>query len=86
MKNKKKVRLLSIGTGEKTFTPIEKGTDLTKLAALRKLGEFMLNMDTYSADFYLFNEFNDNKEGDKYLRMQATSNVGMDKIDKKNID
>jgi hypothetical protein len=46
----------------------------------------MMNMDTYSADYYLFNEFNDNGESDKYLRMQKTSNVGMDKIDKKNIE
>ena len=86
MKGKKKIRLLSLGTGEKTFKPIEKGTDFTKLAMLKKLGEFMMNMDTYSADYYLFNEFNDKGESDKYLRLQKTSNVGMDKIDKKNID
>ena len=53
IKGKKKIRLLSLGTGEKKFSEIEKGTEFTKMKMLSKLGEFMMNMDTYSADLYL---------------------------------
>ena len=55
-------------------------------AFMRKLSEFMMNMDAYTSDFYLLNEFTENGKPQNYLRMQTTSNVGMDKIDQKNID
>lgn len=86
LKQKKNIRVLSLGTGEKSFTPYESAADLTILAYVRKLGEFMMNMDAYASDYYLLNEFAENGQEANYLRMQTTSNVGMDKIDKANID
>ncbi len=55
---------------------------MTKVTWLKKMGEFMMNMDTYTADNYLKWSMPE----DRYLRLQTTSNIGMDKIDKKSID
>mmetsp|Transcript_1320 Transcript_1320/g.1698 ORF Transcript_1320/g.1698 Transcript_1320/m.1698 type:complete len:135 (-) Transcript_1320:19-423(-) len=77
-----KIRVLSIGTGEKTFDPVESVDSVTKLDFMSKMGEFMMNMDTYSADNYL--QWN-MPEG-SYLRMQTTSDIGMDKIDPASIE
>jgi len=85
LNKKKDIRLLSLGTGEKTFTPYESADDLTLFSYIKKMGEFMMNMDAYASDFYLLNEFTENGTPEKYLRMQTTSNVGMDKIDDANI-
>jgi len=60
LKQKKNIRVLSLGTGEKSFTPYESAADLTILAYVRKLGEFMMNMDAYASDYYLLNEFAEN--------------------------
>jgi len=49
---------------------------------IEKMGEFMMNMDTYSAHYYL----KWNMPTDRYLRMQTTSNIGMDKVDQASID
>jgi len=49
------IRVMSIGTGEKPFTPITSVKELDKKAYLTKLDEFMMNMDVYTADFYLRN-------------------------------
>lgn len=50
---KKKVRILSLGTGENPFTPVTDKYSYDKKAFLKYKAEFMMNMDTYSADFYL---------------------------------
>jgi len=77
--------VLSLGTGEKEFTGYKDASELNLFAFMKKLGEFMMNMDAYASDFYLLNEFTENGKPENYLRMQRTSNVGMDKIDDKNI-
>ena len=49
---KKHIRVVSLGTGEKAFETIDaKTVNFKKL--LPKMGEFMMNMDTYTADNYL---------------------------------
>ena len=53
----KKIRLLSLGTGELPFTPFETAKELTKYYYINKMGEFMMNMDTYNAHRYMEMEF-----------------------------
>ena len=49
---KEKIRILSLGTGEKQFTPVDV-SDFNVMTAMSKKDEFMMNMDTYTADWYL---------------------------------
>ena len=46
----------------------------------------MMNMDSYTAHYYLKYEFEADKKHDDYIRCQVSSNIGMDKVDKKSID
>lgn len=46
----------------------------------------MMNMDSYAAHYYLKYEFEADKKPDDYIRCQVSSNIGMDKVDKKSID
>jgi len=55
LKKKKKIRILSVGTGEKPFKKVESSFD--KTIFLSKLGEFMMNVDTYTAHWYLKDQF-----------------------------
>mmetsp|Transcript_4126 Transcript_4126/g.6982 ORF Transcript_4126/g.6982 Transcript_4126/m.6982 type:complete len:291 (-) Transcript_4126:43-915(-) len=84
LRNHKKIRLLSIGTGEKSFSPLESAGAATKLSYIQKMGEFMMNIDTYTAHSFMANNIED--PANRYLRLQTVSNIGMDKIDKKSID
>ena len=53
LRHKKNIRLLSIGTGEKSFSKIDSPSSVTKLTYLSKMNEFMMNIDTYTAHYYL---------------------------------
>ena len=86
LREKQNIRLLSIGTGEKPFSKFESADDFTKGTYIKNMGEFMMNMDTYTADWYLQNQFKLLGQEDDYLRMQTNSAIGMDKVDKENID
>jgi len=78
---------LSLGTGEKPFKKFKSAAAFSKITYMKKLSEFMMNMDTYTSHFKLLNVFNHvlNKPDD-YLRLQKSSTVGMDKVDKASID
>lgn len=54
---------------------------MNKVAYMSMMGEFMMNVDTYTAHHRLKNQMPE----DDYLRMQIVSNIGMDKIDPKSI-
>lgn len=48
----RKIRVMSVGTGEKPFSKVDAKTfDIAD--TLLKMGEFMMNMDTYTADNWL---------------------------------
>lgn len=81
LKDKKKLRVLSIGTGEKEFKQIESADDFSMIDALLKVSEFMMNMDTYTAHNYLQWQFQALDRPNDYLRLQTISNLGMDKVD-----
>jgi len=55
LKNKPNIRLLSIGTGLKDFKNKTKSMD--KSVYLTARDEFMINIDSFSADYYLKNQF-----------------------------
>ena len=76
----KKIRLISLGTGEKPFAAKDPNS-MTKVAYMSMMGEFMMNIDTYTADNILKHRMPE----DKYLRMQIVSDIGMDKVDPKSI-
>lgn len=78
---RKNIRVLSIGTGEKPFATINAKT-VSFLDFMTKTDEFMMNMDTYTADHWL----NDYMEPENYIRLQTSSGVGMDKIDDESIN
>lgn len=50
---KKKVRVLSLGTGEKVFNGFEDAATLTRLDYMTRTDEFMMNIDTYTAHHWL---------------------------------
>lgn len=77
LKNKKKVRVLSIGTGEKPFTPIKDSDSFDLLSVFSKKDEFLMNMDVYTAHHWMKNFM----WPGTYLRLQTISKMGMDKID-----
>jgi len=81
-----KTRILTLGTGEKPFNPVENKHDYDKKAFGTYKDEFMMNMDTYSADYYLRQNFHaENRVGD-YLRIQKEVRIPMDDISQSNID
>lgn len=86
LRGENKIRILSLGTGEKTFFPIKEVDDYDKFTQLTKTGEVMMNMDSYTAHYYLKNEYFADNMSEDYLRLQTSSNIGMDKVDKKSID
>jgi len=81
LRDKKRMRVLSIGTGEKSFTPWESAEEFTKVDYLVSASEFMMNMDSYTAHNYLKWNFRDAGHSSDYLRLQTISNLGMDKVD-----
>ena len=83
MHNEKKVRVMSVGTGEKPFKTVDAKT-MNIFDYVSKMGEFMMNMDTYTADNWLKQYMNHDHSAVKnkdYLRLQTVSTIGMDKID-----
>jgi len=70
LRDKPKIRLLSLGTGEKEFAGYDSADDLNTVEYVKKMGEFMMNMDTYTAHWSLQSLYTDilNRPKD-YLRM-----------------
>jgi len=71
----KKTRIVSLGTGQITFTPVvaDKFTTATRLAMTPN---FMMDFDAYSADYwsrYTIGDYENN-----YVRAQIVSNLSMD--------
>ena len=56
---------------------------MNTLKLLTLANEFMMNIETYTADWYLKYSVEDPENN--YIRAQTISEVGMDKIDKKSI-
>jgi hypothetical protein len=74
--NAKDVRVLSLGTGEKPYTPIKDATKVTFFDYLKKLDEFITAIDIYTADYWL-HTFMKN-DGQNYHRAQVESMVELD--------
>jgi len=51
LRKEKKIRVMSLGTGAKTFTPLTRYID--HKIYLTRSSEFMMNIDSYSADSFL---------------------------------
>ena len=81
--NHKKIRLVSLGTGEKPFTKKDP-EDLNRLTYMTMMGEFMMNADTYTADNWLNHTMPD--VANTYVRLQTPTPLAMDKIDKASMD
>jgi hypothetical protein len=48
----RKIRVLSLGTGQLPFTKVNPNSfDIAKAMSMK--GEFMMNMDAYTADYWL---------------------------------
>jgi len=73
----RKIRMLSLGTGELPFTKIDPETFDIK-TALSMNGEFMMNIDGFSADYYLKTNIPDAKIN--YYRAQMDSALSMDDV------
>jgi patatin-like phospholipase/acyl hydrolase len=52
LNNKSKIRILSLGTGEKKFNRFA-AQSLSRIDYMTKTDEFMMNMDTYTAHYWL---------------------------------
>lgn len=72
----KNIRILSMGTGEKPFTKKDPNS-LNKKSFMAMKDEFMMNMDTYTAD----NLLNHTLSAQNYLRLQIPTTLPMDKKD-----
>jgi hypothetical protein len=55
LNKKEKIRILSIGTGEKPFIPFTSAKQMGKMSWIKRVDEFMMNMDVHSAEYYLKN-------------------------------
>jgi len=70
LKQKKNIRVLSLGTGEKPFKKFSKPLSINKATWLTKLSEFMMNMETYSSHYKMLNLFRQTLDRPKdYLRL-----------------
>jgi len=78
----RKIRMLSLGTGEEPFTKVDPKT-FDVASALAMNGEFIFNMDTYAADSYLRTNIPGGEKN--YVRAQVTSSLSMDAIAPKDI-
>ena len=85
LKNKPKVRVLSLGTGSKPFSKVSDKLD--KSVILTRKDEFMINIDSFSADYYLQNQMKyiDGEEGN-YVRVQIESTYGLDSAKEKELN
>jgi patatin-like phospholipase/acyl hydrolase len=62
----KNIRVLSLGTGEKKFNSFQ-AQSLTRIDYMTKTDEFMMNMDTYTAHYWLQMHMPESKTN--YLRL-----------------
>lgn len=79
----KPIRILSLGTGEKSFTKIDP-KEVHLFTFLKRSAEFMMNMDAYGAHFILKQLFKSDPLN--YIRCQIVSPLSMDDNSKENID
>lgn len=86
------MRILSLGTGEKEFKKIdpEGAGSWSKYDWLLKFNskdEFVMNMDAYTAHWYLLELYKVFfKRPNDYIRLQTVTTNSMDKIDNKTIN
>lgn len=79
LNDKTKIRILSIGTGEKPFIPFTSAKQMGKMSWIKRVDEFMMNMDVHAAEYYLEKiAFANNKQD--YLRLQKVTTCPMDKV------
>jgi len=55
LNRKENIRILSIGTGEKPFIPFTSAKQMGKLSWMKRVDEFMMNMDVHAVEYYLKN-------------------------------
>ena len=79
LSDNKKVRVLTIGTGNMPFSNMTKNLD--KKAFVTRKAEFMINIDAFSADWFLRNHYQYvlNKPED-YVRLQTVAKIEMDDV------
>jgi hypothetical protein len=78
----KKLRVLSLGTGQMTFHKVDPETfNIAKAISMKS--EFMMNMDAFSADFWLNTTIPESNVN--YIRAQMVSDLSMDDISPKAI-
>ena len=73
----KKLRVLSLGTGEMTFNKVDP-ENFNIATAISMKSEFMMNMDAYSADYWLNTTIPESNIN--YIRAQMVSDLSMDNI------
>lgn len=73
----KKIRVLSLGTGQKPFTKVHPAS-FSPATKLEMSGEFMMNMDAFTADYYLKTNIPDAAKN--YHRAQMDSSLSMDDV------
>jgi patatin-like phospholipase/acyl hydrolase len=79
LNKKKNIRILSIGTGEKPFIPFTSAKQMGKMSWMKRVDEFMMNMDVHATEYYLEKiAFADKK--DDYVRLQKVTTCPMDKV------
>ena len=81
------MRILSLGTGENPFNQVTSKYGWDKKAYGLYKSEFMMNMDNYSAEYYLRQQFKFEKREGDFLRVQKYgTRIPMDDISKSNLD
>ena len=76
--------MLSLGTGEKAFTPITDGS-FSNYDYYMNIGEFMMNFETYTAHYVTMYEISSMTSSSDYLRLTTTSDLAMDKVSPKDV-
>lgn len=72
-----KIRVLSLGTGQKAFNKVN-AANFSPATKMEMNGEFMMNMDAFTADYYLKTNIPDAKVN--YHRAQMVSSLSMDDV------
>jgi hypothetical protein len=75
----KKTRVISLGTGQLPFTPVSTG-NFTTATRLLMHGNFMMDFDAYSADYWTRYTIGEGvgEDSDNYVRAQIVSSLSMD--------
>ena len=79
-----KIRVLSLGTGEPSFSPIDAKT-FSHFEETKNIGEFMMNIDTYNSHYITKAEITFATKAEDYLRVQTNSDLSMDKVGREDI-